>query len=476
MSELAMSFSNLGRLFRTANANKGRIVRSLASTGRSGFWALADQGIVSIGNFAINFVLAKGFAAQNRIDQNGVFGLLFELMFFLNGVQGALIIYPLTMRGAALDPRGISRLSTISMLLTFLAIPLTGGIVGVTASFQATLMVGIWAAVALGAWQVQETTRRGLMAELRFRDAVWGDAISFLGQAIGVAALWHFNKLNLISIYQVMALTSASAAMVQSMQLKLTPATMTEVTEFAREGWTLGRWVLVGNLSALCTGFLYTANFMYWAGAKDVGIAYAINNLFRLANPLMFSITTLIMPHAARSLKLGGMRAARNSFLKFTALGVLLLTPYLGFLLLFPKLSIQLVCKNDPEYTQYAYIVIIVSLSTAMIYLNQAMGAFLGGVEHSRLAMFSQIVYSASFALIGMPLTALYKFPGAAWGGFISCVLAGAVNLVNVKRVISQTTDAASAARGFEVMPVSPTIDAAAAAATASVSAPRGGE
>ena len=110
--------------------------------------------------------------------------------------------------------------------------------------------------------------RRGLMAELRFRDAVWGDAISFLGQAIGVAALWHFNKLNLISIYQVMALTSATAAMVQSMQLKLTPATMTEVTAFAKEGWTLGRWVLVGNLRPLCTGFLYTANFMYWAGRR----------------------------------------------------------------------------------------------------------------------------------------------------------------------------------------------------------------
>ena len=152
--------------------------------------------------------------------------------------------------------------------------------------------------------------------------------------------------------------------------------------------------------------------------------------------------------------------------LKFTALGFLLLTPYLGFLLLFPKLSIQLVCKNDPEYTKYAYIVVIVSLSTGMIYLNQAMGEFLGGVERSRLSMISQIVYSASFALIGMPLTAVYKFPGAAWGGFIACVLAAAVNLVNVKRVIHETTDPASETRGFEVMPVSTTIDAAAATST----------
>ena len=146
MGDVAMSLSSLGRLFRTANANKGRIVRSLASTGRSGFWALADQGIVSIGNFAINFVLAKGFAAQNRIDQNGVFGLLFELMFFLNGVQGRDHL-SLTLRGAA-STRGHQPAQHRLDAADVSGDPAGGRIVGITASFQTTVMVGIWAAIA----------------------------------------------------------------------------------------------------------------------------------------------------------------------------------------------------------------------------------------------------------------------------------------------------------------------------------------
>ena len=219
------------------------------------------------------------------------------------------------MRAAQLDRAGISRLASICMLLTLVAIPFTGGAVGITAGLLSHYsMVGLWAAIALMAWQLQETTRRGLMAELRFRDAIWGDAVSYMGQAAGVLLLAYYDKLSLQTTYQVMALTSALATAVQATQLKLGPAPIADIVAFARQGWVLGRWVLVANLSTLVTGTTFTANFMYWAGKEIVGIAYAINNLFRLVNPLMFSITSLIMPHSARALReQGGIRAARSA-------------------------------------------------------------------------------------------------------------------------------------------------------------------
>ena len=90
------------------------------STRRS-VWALADQGIVSLGNCATNVMLARSLA----VAEFGIFALLLEAMLFLNSLQAALVIYPLSVRGAILDREGLRRLAGSCLMLTLaLALPL----------------------------------------------------------------------------------------------------------------------------------------------------------------------------------------------------------------------------------------------------------------------------------------------------------------------------------------------------------------
>jgi hypothetical protein len=67
--------------------------------------ALFDQGIVSCGNFVTSVLLARSLA----VDQYGVFALFLDAILFLNSLQAALLIYPLTVRCAAMDENDLRR-------------------------------------------------------------------------------------------------------------------------------------------------------------------------------------------------------------------------------------------------------------------------------------------------------------------------------------------------------------------------------
>src|SRR5262245_29068878 len=70
-------------LFRNKRFQKEHVIRTIAHDTRRSFWALADQGIVSLGNFGMNIVLARHYAARDGLGEYGAFFVLMELMFFL---------------------------------------------------------------------------------------------------------------------------------------------------------------------------------------------------------------------------------------------------------------------------------------------------------------------------------------------------------------------------------------------------------
>lgn len=461
MSAAAMSLSNLSRLFRRANANKGRVVRSLANTGRHGFWAMADQGVASIGNFGIMFLLGREFVQRGALQQYGDFGMLFELMWCLNSIQGALIIYPLTIKGAMADRAGLTRLAGAAALLTLFCAPVIGAAALGMAWVINSLSVGLWAALAAILWQLQETVRRALMAELRFRAAIVGDSIRYIGHVVAMAIISHWYHLSLEITFQTMAVASAVALIVQGLQVGIRFPVLSSVMDFGRESWKLGRWVLAGNASSLVTTLLYTANFRFWWGGAVVGIAFALNNLLRLTNPLMFSVVSLITPHAARARAVEGMWAAKRQFLKFSAMGALLLVPYLGFLILFPSWSIRLAL--DSSYEKYWWILVISAISQGLIYIAQVSGVFLNAVERNRTAFVGAVAFSVAFMATGMPLTMWLGLPGAAMGGVFGSLAQIFVNAYGYAKLparedLQTRPHPVPPPRGFEVIPAPVTV------------------
>ncbi|HMB95934.1 MAG TPA: hypothetical protein VKK61_07845, partial [Tepidisphaeraceae bacterium] len=279
-----------------------------------------------------------------------------------------------------------------------------------------SIIVGLWAGIALVMWQSQEALRRTLMAHLRFRAAMLGDTISYLGQFAVIIWLAEHNSLTLTTAFQTMALTSALSAILQASQIGLQKTSINQLLSFSKECWSTGRWVLFGNLTDFFSGAMFSWNLAYWAGYEMLGIYNALTNLLRLANPVSLTIGTLITPTAARAHERSGEERAKIVAIRFTLLGGLLLAPYLGLLIIWPKLLIALFYSWNSPYMIYAPVVQIFAAAVAFVYLAISAGAFLNAVHRTRQAFVGQLIYATGFLFVVMPLTAQFGLYGAAWG------------------------------------------------------------
>jgi hypothetical protein len=210
----------------------GRAQQLVTRAGRKSFWPLVDQGVVSAGNFLTLVIVARALPAKSEY---GVFGLLLEAIFYLNTLQGALVTYPLTVKGATADKDGLKRLATAALLMTCaLAVPVALCATA-TAALAQHLTLGLAGAFALVAWQVQEVARKSLIAHFRYADAAWGDALRYLGTAACVWLAWRQGALTLPRVFWIIGALAALATLVQAAQVGLRAVGWRDLVRLARE-------------------------------------------------------------------------------------------------------------------------------------------------------------------------------------------------------------------------------------------------
>ncbi|MBN8965369.1 MAG: hypothetical protein J0H89_08315, partial [Rhizobiales bacterium] len=137
-------------------------------------WTLIDQGVVSLGSFAANIMLARLLPNADY----GVFAVIFALLLMLQVFNTTLIFYPFTIRIAAAAGERTDLIWSSLLLLVAALLPLAATVsAGLLIFGEGDLIpsVLIWCAL----WQVQESLRRVLFAEFRHRAAVVGDVATY---------------------------------------------------------------------------------------------------------------------------------------------------------------------------------------------------------------------------------------------------------------------------------------------------------
>lgn len=381
---------------------------------RRGAAVLMDQAIVSLGNFLTVALLGRHLLKP----QFGAYGMLMETLFFLNSLQGALVIYPLTICGATGDHRSLSRLTTASLLFTVVMLPVLGGAMALSAVLAGQTFVAITVTVSMLLWQLQETLRRSLMAELRFSAAVWGDAISYLGQAGVIFLLWRLGWLNLANAFLGIAATSLLAGAVQAIQVGLVRVGWRDLLALAPDFWRRGRWMMLASGTVLITtlGYFWTLRFSH--GLVAVGAFTAIVGMMKLANPVMSSTSSLVLPTVAKAYKEHGFAAARRIAVRYGLFGALLLTPFFLFLLLLPSFGLRLMYQE--RYLDLAGPLRLFVANYALLYVSIWVGAWVNGLGESRANFYAQGANAIVTLLIGLPLTCWLGVPGVIVGGLIA--------------------------------------------------------
>ena len=148
-------------------------------------WTLIDQGVVSFGNFLLNVLLARTLSEEDY----GEFALFLGAIFILRTIDYSIISYPVALRlCVASDEERAGLLGNTILLAAALSLVLVAAMALGTTLLEVDNIL-LPACLCYLCWQAQETSRRFLHADFRYRAAVAGDAVAYVGQAM-LIALW----------------------------------------------------------------------------------------------------------------------------------------------------------------------------------------------------------------------------------------------------------------------------------------------
>jgi O-antigen/teichoic acid export membrane protein len=403
---------------RSQPAAAGGRVRALLN-GR-GVWALADQAMLSLGNFFTNILLGRNLPR----DEFGNFVVLLSVIQFLNNLHWSLVTYPLSVISAGDDEDGLRHRAIRSLGLTLLLFIPFGLILGLAVAHVSGLHLIPWALLALLFWQIQETLRRTLMARLHHHRAIFGDAVSYIGQAITVWFIIFSRHLSVEHAFAIIAITSAIAALIQAIQLKLfapTPRPAVSTPLFT-ENWALGKWVLYSNLISLLT--VYATPWILWIhGAGEAAAYAALSTLLGVTNPILSGMSNLIVPAVAKANTERGLHAAKRAAANYGMQGAALLLPYYILLFAFPGLILRFFYSKSSPYLTLTTPLRLFVIIYAMFYVAQMLAGLFNGLGKSRWTFYAQLSAAISNSLIALPLAATIGLLGALAGGVVPLVL-----------------------------------------------------
>lgn len=353
----------------------------------TGFWALADQGAVSLGNFMTQIILARSLSHSTY----GVFALIFGILLFLFTCQSSLIGYPLSLDGAMIGKAELRKVASASALLTLLlAIPLSSLVIGAT--FVLHVAAITWAVLlAMAFWQLQETFRRALMAHLRHNAAIWGDALSYGGQAVLVWLLARDGLLTLQRIFLVVAVTSALAALLQSLQVGWSAIPLPATLAIARKYWSRGKWALLNgmNESGIRQILPWILALLY--SPAEAASFQAVMNIVGVSHPVIFGTSNLVIPAAAEAKNRRGTAAAFRTSSWYGALSALLVLPFFGALFIWPRPALALFYGKLSPYVALGFGIRIAAF-TYLVYVSSSfLAAYLFGIGRPKYVFAANI-------------------------------------------------------------------------------------
>jgi O-antigen/teichoic acid export membrane protein len=365
---------------------------------RTTTWALFDQAIVSGGNFLTNLVLIRTLAPASY----GAYALVLNALLFLNNLHTNMVAYPVCIRGARSDDEALRGVATGGLLATLIGVSANAVLVTVAClSIHRASLIPIVVVAALF-WQLQETLRTVFVSRLAYRKAVWGDAVSYIGQAVILGLIcWHHNP-SLVAVFAVVLGTSLVAGLGQAFQIKPSWLDRETFRSFFRELWHLGKWSTLAKVVAFFTFQAFPWLLAYASGLVTVAAFQALFTLVALANPLLLGFNNLIIASIASRTRVPGGSAWSASVKQMRLASLLLGTYFLALALVGKYLMMAIYGKHSP-YLVNAPLLKYFALAFTFEAIAMFGGAILGGLGETKSNFTAQLWAMGTSVLIVFP-------------------------------------------------------------------------
>lgn len=384
-------------------------------------WALLDQMLISATNFITIVLLARDFSRAAL----GRFTLVYGMLLFVNSVQAGLITQPHNILGVTRSgPEYVRYTSSTALmqLLLALAAALVAALAwGVSAAMGAEVSPLLLALVpAIVMWQLQEFARRVLYTEERLAGAFANDLISYGGQALAIAMLWHGSRLSGPAALYALAATSTLGAMLGLWQIRSSLCRHIDRRDF-RENWHFGKWVAGGEIVG---HWLSAQLFVYLSaailGAAAAGILRAVHTIFGPSRVLADVFCTVLPIRFARILAGGGTEALHKQLRWSYLLAVPLLGGYCLLVVVLARPLLELL--YGPKYLGESHVLMLYSASAFVSYMTMLVAAALRARRQTRQVFMSQLYASAIAIPIGWVLMRMVGVEGTVLGMIVTYV------------------------------------------------------
>ncbi|WP_051677405.1 oligosaccharide flippase family protein [Bradyrhizobium sp. URHD0069] len=365
-------------------------------------WTLVDQGVVSFGNFLLNVLLAR---TLSEVDY-GEFALFLGAIFILRNIDYSFISYPLSVRLCVTsDEERAGLLGNTILLTTALSLVLV-----VAMALGTTLLevdnIRLPACLCYLCWQAQETSRRCLLADFRYRAAVAGDGIAYVGQALLIALLAWLDAITLPAALYIMSATFAIGALVHASKLRYAWPDLAETRLLAREYFSVGKWSFVNYQLVLARAQLFPWVLAAVAGTAATASLQAGLNIANMMNPIIMGIGNAIPQVAAHAHRTGGVISASRAAYGYVLFGLAPILVVSAAAVLMPELLLRTVYGPSSPYLAAAMGLQFLAVAGVLDYIAEMINKTLLGVQAGRLASAVNVVAVGvaavlAFALIG---------------------------------------------------------------------------
>jgi O-antigen/teichoic acid export membrane protein len=233
--------------------------------------------------------------------------------------------------------------------------------------------------------------------------------------------------------------------------------------ETAVESWRLGRWVLLTSLVSAGLTHLIPWSLGAAHGTTAVAQFAAVATVLNASNPVLVSVSSLIIPAVAAAARKGGpegLRDARRVALKYAVEGAALLVPYFVLLVLLPGLALRIFYGHDSHYLELQPELRVFVLGYTLMYVGSVLVTVLNALGVGHAGFVATAAGAVGSAVVAVPLTAAFGIRGAAWGGVVPIVVQLLVAAALLRRVSRTGVIPAAAGPPLPAEPV-PTLQGA---------------
>jgi O-antigen/teichoic acid export membrane protein len=253
-------------------------------------------------------------------------------------------------------------------------------------------------------WQAQETSRRFLLADFRYREAVAGDGIAYVGQVLLIAVLLWIDSVTLSAALYAMSATFVIGALVHVLKLRFARADFAELRSLALEYFSIGKWSLVSYQLVLLRVQLFPWLLAAFAGTAATASLQAGLNIANMMNPIIFGIGNAIPQIAAQAHRSGGVLGASRAAYHYVlfGLGPILVISAAGILM--PDLLLRTAYGPSSPYLDVAVGLQLLAVSGVLDYIAEMISKTLLGIQSGRLAFVVNVVATVAALALALAL------------------------------------------------------------------------